>query len=156
MIRLTKVLLTTDFSEHSLCALPYARSFAEEYGAELHCLHVVDDSYQYWMTMSGEGLPIGPSVQDVVAGAEQQMKTFADAHLADCPVPVVCKVVPGRPFIEIIHYARDNAIDLIVIATHGHSALKQVLMGGTADKVVHKAPCPVLCIRQPGHEFVMP
>ncbi|MBN1492493.1 MAG: universal stress protein, partial [Phycisphaerae bacterium] len=58
--------------------------------------------------------------------------------------------------VEIINYAREQKADLIVIATHGRSGLKQVLIGGTAEKVVRKAPCPVLTIRHPEHAFVMP
>ncbi len=152
MIRLNKILYTTDFSDLSLCALPYATSFAEEYKAELHCLHVVDEAYQYWMGMSGEGLPIGPSPEEMQQTAEEQMKDFVRKHLADCPVPVVARTAIGRPFLEIIRYARDNAIDLIVIATHGRSGLQQVLLGGTAERVVRKASCPVLTIHHPQRE----
>jgi nucleotide-binding universal stress UspA family protein len=156
MIRLSKVLYTTDFSEHSLSALPYAKSFAQEYKAELHCLYVVDEAYRYWMGMSGEGLPMGPTAEEMLQIAEQQMQEFADKHLADCAVPPVRRVVLGRPFIEIIHYAREIQADLIVMATHGRSGFKHVLLGGTTEKVVRKAPCPVLTIRHPEHEFVMP
>jgi nucleotide-binding universal stress UspA family protein len=156
MIKLSRILCATDFSEYSLAALPYAKSFAKEYGAELHCLHIVDEAYQYWMAMNGEGLPMGPSPQEMIRIAEQQMVDFAEKHLADCGSPVVTKVGFGRPFVEIIEYAREISADLIVIATHGRSGLKQALLGGTTEKVIRKAPCPVLSIRRPGHEFVMP
>jgi nucleotide-binding universal stress UspA family protein len=156
MIKLGRILYPTDFSEFSLCALPYAKSFAKEYGADLHCLHVVDEAYQYWMAMNGESLPVGPSPQEVIRIAEQQMATFAEKHLADCGVPVTTKVGFGRPFVEIIEYAREVAADMIVIATHGHGGFKHVLLGGTTEKVVRKASCAVLSIRHPGHEFVMP
>lgn len=156
MIHLTRILYPTDFSAHSLHALPYARSFAEEYKAELHCLYVVDEAYQYWMGMSGEGLPISPSPEELVLASQQQMKTFLEKNLAGCSVPIVSRVVGGRPFVEIIQYAREAKISLIVIATHGRGALQQVLLGGTAEKVVRKAPCPVLTVRHPEHEFAMP
>jgi nucleotide-binding universal stress UspA family protein len=156
VIELDRILLTTDFSQESLWALPYAKAFAREFKAELHCLHVVDESCQYWIAMSGEGVPIGPDMQDIVQTAEQQMADFAKNHLADAGVPVVPKVALGRPFMEIIRYAREVQAGLIVIATHGRSALKHVLLGGTVEKVVRKAPCPVLSIRHPEHGFVMP
>lgn len=156
MIKLGRILYPTDFSELALCALPYAKSFAKEYGADLHCLHIVDEAYQYWMAMNGEGLPMGPSPQEVIRIAEQQMADFAAKHLADCGVPVTTKVGFGRPFLEIIEYAREVGADLIVLATHGRGALKQALLGGTAEKVVRKAHCPVLTIRHPEHGFVMP
>jgi nucleotide-binding universal stress UspA family protein len=65
-------------------------------------------------------------------------------------------VLVGAPFVEIIRYARDQSIDLIVIGTHGHSALAAMLLGAVAEKVVRKAPCPVLTVRHPKHVFEMP
>jgi nucleotide-binding universal stress UspA family protein len=117
---------------------------------------VVDEAYQSWIAMSGEGLPIGPIVQEVLDTAEQQMAEFRSKHLADVEVPITTKIASGRPFAEIIRYAREAEVDLIVLATHGRSAIRQALIGGTAEKVVRKAPCPVLSIHHPEHEFVMP
>jgi nucleotide-binding universal stress UspA family protein len=65
-------------------------------------------------------------------------------------------VLVGTPFVEIIHYARDQSIDLIVLGTHGRSALAAMLLGTVAEKVVRKAPCPVLTVRHPQHKFEMP
>jgi nucleotide-binding universal stress UspA family protein len=60
----------------------------------------------------------------------------------------------GKPFYEIIQYAEEEQIDLIIIATHGHSGMEQVLFGSTAEKVVRKAPCPVLVVREGTREFI--
>jgi universal stress protein A len=60
----------------------------------------------------------------------------------------------GKPFYEINQYAQEEDIDLIVIATHGHSGMEHILFGSTAEKVVRKAPCPVLVVRTGEHEFV--
>lgn len=57
---------------------------------------------------------------------------------------------------EIIDYARENEIDLIVIGTHGRSGLMHILMGSVAERIVRKAPCPVLTVKPEGHQFVMP
>ena len=57
---------------------------------------------------------------------------------------------------EIIRYARREKIDLIVLGTHGRGAFSHALMGSVAEKVVRKAPCPVLTIRHPEQQFVMP
>ena len=62
----------------------------------------------------------------------------------------------GHAFVEIIQYATDNAIDMIVMGTHGRGPVKHLLLGSVAEKVVRKAPCPVLTVRQPGHAFVRP
>jgi nucleotide-binding universal stress UspA family protein len=62
----------------------------------------------------------------------------------------------GVPFLSIIEDAREADIDLIVLGTHGRSGLKNLLIGSVAEKVVRKAPCPVLTVRPEGHQFVMP
>ena len=62
----------------------------------------------------------------------------------------------GAPFLEIIRYAKENDVDLIVLGTHGRSGLAHVLLGSVAERVVRKSPCPVLTVRHPEHEFVMP
>jgi nucleotide-binding universal stress UspA family protein len=55
----------------------------------------------------------------------------------------------GKPFVEIIETAKEENTDLIIIATHGHSGVEHILFGSTAEKVVRKAPCPVLTLREP-------
>ncbi len=62
----------------------------------------------------------------------------------------------GRPFLELIRYARREQMDLIVMGTHGRAGLSHVLMGSVAEKVVRKSPCPVLTIRHPDQRFQMP
>ena len=65
-------------------------------------------------------------------------------------------LLTGSPFLEIIQYAKENNVDLIVMGTHGHSGLVHVLLGSVTERVVRKAPCPVLTIRHPEHEFIHP
>jgi nucleotide-binding universal stress UspA family protein len=155
MIRLARILYPTDFSDLSLVALKYAKSFAEQYHAQLHCLHVVDEAYQYWMTMGPEGVPMGPDIHQMLDIAERQMKEFVAEHIEDHP-RIISRVITGKPFVEIIRYAREEEIDMIVIATHGRSGLKYVMLGSVAERVVRKAPCPVLTVRSGEHEFVLP
>ena len=66
------------------------------------------------------------------------------------------EVLEGAPFAEIVRYAREKDVDLIVMGTHGHTGLAHVLVGSVTEKVVRKAPCPVLTVRHPEHEFVHP
>ena len=156
MIQLRRILFPTDFSELSLHGLKYARSFVESFKSELHVLHVVDEAYQYWMAMGPNSLPIGPTPDEVVSGVKEELDKFVKKHLADVTPALVFTIIVGRPFLEIIRYARDKEIDLIIIGTHGRGGLRNVLMGSVAEKVVRKAPCPVLTIRHPEHDFVMP
>ena len=156
MIRLERILFPFDFSELSLHGLHYARSFAESYHSELHVLHVLDEAVQYWMAMGPNSVPVGPPPEEMLEASKLEMKKFVEEHLADAKFPVTAEVLIGRPFMEIIHYAREHRIDLIVLGTHGRGGLKHVLLGSVAERVVRKAPCPVLTIRHPEHEFIMP
>jgi nucleotide-binding universal stress UspA family protein len=156
MIELRRILFPYDFSTLSLHGLRYARSFAEAYDAELHVLHVVDEACQYWMAMGPNSVPIGPPPEELVEASTREMEKFAAEHLSDAGFPVMTEVQMGRPFMEIIRYAREKKIDLIILGTHGRSGLKHVLLGSVAERVVRKAPCPVLTIRHPEHDFIMP
>ena len=66
------------------------------------------------------------------------------------------EVREGSPFYEIIRYAKEQDVDLIIMGTHGRGGLVHVLLGSVAEKVVRKSPCPVLTVRHPEHEFVHP
>lgn len=151
-----KLLYPTDFSDLANYASEYARSLAEVFGAELHVLHVVDEAYQYWTAMGPHSLPVGPPPEELIANARQHMTAWKDDLFAGASFPVVTEVVGGRPFMEIIRYAREKSIDLIVIGTHGRTGLSHMLLGSVAERVVRKAPCPVLSVRHPGHHFKMP
>jgi len=154
MAKISRILYPTDFSPMSLHALDYALELCERCQAELHCMHVVDDSYQYWLSFDAATVPAGPPLEQLMTVAKEEMAKFVAEHLAGRSAKTC--VMHGRAFLEIIRYARDNQIDLIVMGTHGRSALRQVLVGSVANKVIHKSPCPVLSVRDPKHNFQMP
>jgi len=153
-IHIRKILFPTDFSELSLVALRYARAFADQFTAQLYCLHVVDEAQQYWSALGPEATPIAPPVDDLLEAANKQMQSFQDEHLIGLEYAAVTKVALGKPYSEIIDYAREITCDLLVMATHGRSGIMHALMGSTAEKVVRKAPCPVLTVRSGEHEFI--
>jgi nucleotide-binding universal stress UspA family protein len=155
-LSIRKILFPTDFSELSLVGLRYARAFSEQFAAQLYCLHVVDEAQQYWSALGPEATPIAPPVDDILEAANKQMQTFYDEHLVGLEYAPITRVSLGKPFVEIITYAREITCDLLIMATHGRSGLMHALMGSTAEKVVRKAPCPVLTVRSGEHEFVMP
>jgi nucleotide-binding universal stress UspA family protein len=155
MIKIEKILFPTDFSEHSKHAFTYALSFAREYGAQLHMLHVVED-VQYLANAYMFDVPMMPSFADMEENRQKEMEEFIEREVTDASIKIEKSIRHGRPFLEIIQAAKDESVDLIVIATHGRGGLEHVLFGSTAEKVVRKAPCPVLSIRLPGHEFQMP
>lgn len=154
MIHIKKILFPTDFSLLSTAALKYAVHFARDYKAQLHIVHVVDEAYQYWISMAPSTVPVGaPIVEDVVRHAREGLeKMVGERSLAE--INVFTDVLVGRPFAEIVRYAAEHTIDLIVIGTHGRGGLSHMLLGSVAEKVVRKAPCPVLTVHHPEHEFV--
>jgi nucleotide-binding universal stress UspA family protein len=157
MLNLKKILYPTDFSEYSLAALPYAVGLTKQNNAKLYCLHVVEMHQEEYLT-SEYMVPLNvPHVPEdkVLRTARARLERFVAENLSEID-KVTSRVLVGAPFVEIIRYARDQSIDLIVIGTHGHSALAAMLLGAVAEKVVRKAPCPVLTVRHPKHVFEMP
>lgn len=150
MITLKKILVPTDFSDHSDKAIQYGAELASKFGAELHLVHAIEAT----PIMYGEGAYFPPETEaEIEAAAVKQLEGLTvDAE----GVSVQRKVVPGHPFVEVIRYAKENDIGLIVIGTHGRGAIAHMLLGSVAEKVVRKAPCPVLTVRDKEHEFVRP
>lgn len=152
IINLEKILVPIDFSDYSKKALKYAVPFAKQFGAEILLLYVVEPTI--YPADFGFGQVGFPSIEEDMRkkGAEELEKLAAN-EIQDI-VKWQTIIVMGKPFAEINRVAKEKNIDLIIIATHGHSGIEHVLFGSTAEKVVRKAPCPVLTIRTPEHEFV--
>jgi nucleotide-binding universal stress UspA family protein len=155
MIDLKRILVPTDFSDTSEIAVNYARALAEAFNASLHVVHVIEDPLVHSWT-SVDFNPDLPSYREVLAKAanERLGKVLTTADLERHHAQLVTKF--GSPFIEIVRYAKEQGIDLILMGTHGRRPIKHMLMGSVAERVVRKAPCPVLTVRHPEHEFVMP
>lgn len=151
MITLKKILVPTDFSEHSAKAMQYGAELAAKFGAELHLLHSIEAT----PIMYGEGA-FYPTETDaeIEAAAVKQLDDVKLDSTADLTVKRHAK--HGHPFVEIVRYAKDNEVDLIIIGTHGRGAIAHMLLGSVAEKVVRKAPCPVLVVRDEEHDFVLP
>lgn len=94
-------------------------------------------------------------MQELQEASQKALDELPDPDWVD-GVSVVREIRVGTPFVEIVRYAKSSDVDLIVIGTHGRSGLAHVLLGSTAERVVRKAPCPVLSVRPEGHDFVMP
>jgi nucleotide-binding universal stress UspA family protein len=154
MIDLHRILVPIDFSKHSQNAVKYAAAFAEKFAAELHLLHVVQDLSLFVPDVISGTPPLLPPADQMVAAVRESLDRLAQEQLAK--LTVHRDVREGTPFYEIIAYAREKDIDLIVMGTHGRGLLAHMLMGSVAEKVVRKAPCPVLTVRDPEHEFVHP
>jgi|SRR3954469_25345652 nucleotide-binding universal stress UspA family protein len=155
MIDLHRILVPTDFSKYSQSALTYAAAFADKFGAELYLLHVVQDLALFIPDMITVTPPVVPSIDQLTAAVRVAFDRLVEQHGLG-RLTLHREVREGTPFYEIVRFAREQNIDLVVMGTHGHTGLAHVLMGSVAEKVVRKAPCPVLTVRHPEHEFVHP
>jgi nucleotide-binding universal stress UspA family protein len=155
MIALKNILVATDFGEAADAALAYGRELARAFDSTLHVLNVADDVY---VRLGGDAyVAVLPELQkDVEEAARKQL----DALLVDNdPKPITVKkavLTSSATAAAIVQYARELNIDLIIVGTHGRGAVAHLLMGSVAERVVRTAPCPVLTVRHPEHEFVVP
>lgn len=145
-----RILAPTDFSDHSCHALGYARTFASRWDAELHLINVIEPAV--FPTEAGL-TPMG------MINLDSELTEAADRAMADMlkreelqGLRITSAITHGRASSAIIDYARDNAIDLIVIATHGRTGLEHFIFGSTAERVVRESPCPVLTVHPPHRE----
>jgi nucleotide-binding universal stress UspA family protein len=151
MITLDRILASTDFSDHSGQAVKYACELAKRFGAELRLLHVVQPPSS--VVAYGGPLPEQVLHPEPAAQKELEILEVPDAKQIR---RVVREIQLGPPFVEIVRYAKANDVDLIVMGTHGRTGIVHALLGSVTEKVVRKAPCPVLTVRTKGHQFVMP
>jgi nucleotide-binding universal stress UspA family protein len=146
MVSIKKILVPTDFSECSDAAVKYGRAMAETFGATLHLLHIVQDPYTQPWAAEAFPAPLG----DMLAQWREQARVRLQGLLPEGErANVMVAVEVGSPFQEIVRYAEDQGIDLIVIGTHGRGPIGHMLLGSVAEKVVRKATCPVLTVRHP-------
>jgi len=146
------ILAPIDFSDYSKNALKYATQFAKEFNAKLYLIYVVEPMI-YPADFSMGQIAIPSTDVDLHARAEEELNNLAKT--IDSSLKVETTIRTGKPFVEIIEEAKEKDIDLIIIASHGHTGVEHLLFGSTAEKVVRKAPCPVLTLREPikGFQF---
>lgn len=131
------ILVPTDGSEGAEKAAEHAVELAEKFDAELHFINIVDiraaSSGDMWVNVLGQLEEAGKDAVD-----ELEEKTDLDAHT---------EVLKGNPSSEIVSYAEENGVDLIVMGTQGRTGLDRILVGSTAEKVVRTSPVPVMTVR---------
>jgi nucleotide-binding universal stress UspA family protein len=144
MLTIKRILVPTDFSECSEHALKYGREMASTFGATLHLLHVVQDPYTQPWAAEAFPAPLGDLLQQWQEQAHARLKALLPEGERS---GAMIAVQVGSPFQEICRYAEEQDIDMIVIGTHGRGPLGHMLLGSVAEKVVRRAPCPVLTVR---------
>ncbi len=155
MITLKTILAPTDFSTTSNVALDHAKALAEKFGSTLHLIHVLPDPHAQAWSVEAAGIPL----DDMLTRWREEALVRLTGMLTDeerQSLRAVVETRVGHPFLEIIRYAKQHEVDLIVMGTHGRGAIEHMLLGSVAEKVVRKAPCPVLTVRQGQVQFAMP
>ena len=146
------IMVTIDFSDYSKRALKYAVDFAIQFNSKMFLIYVVEPII-YPADFSMGQIAIPSADLDLQSRANEELQNLAKTIGSGLHVETIIKT--GKPFIEIIDTAKEKDVDLIIMATHGHTGVEHLLFGSTAEKVVRKAPCPVLTLREPikGFEF---
>lgn len=149
MIQIKRILVPVDFSEFSAKAVTYGLELARKFGAQLQLLHVVE----LVPIVFHEGAVYSTSdLAELIKAAEVELAKVAHGETVD----IVRHTVDGHPLVQILRHAKEHEVDLIVIGTHGRTGLAHLFLGSVAENVVRKAPCPVLTVHNPEHEFVLP
>jgi nucleotide-binding universal stress UspA family protein len=153
MIRIRNILAPTDFSAPSLHACKYAKELASRFQAHVHLITVVEST----VPLVPEAGLLFSHQADKLLEQQKAARTALEKFAAD---PMFgdqrprLHVLAGNPHKELLEFAKNHEIDLIVVGTHGRSGLSHLLMGSVAEKIVRLASCPVLTVRPEGHQFV--
>lgn len=147
----THVLAPTDFSPHATHALAFAVGLARDFGANLTVVHAVES----WgdRVRGASTRDLDPDIRDRVR--EQALSALEDFDKAGIGA-VQVEAAAGRAAAVIVDTAESVGADLIVLGTHGTSALEHALLGSTSEEVLHLATCPVYAVRLPEHKVVLP
>ena len=155
MIRVNNILVATDFSTPSDVALAYGRDLARSYGSTLHVLHVAENAF---LLFGGD--PATTFVPDQQVEIERSAREQLEALLTDedrTMLHATSAVVTGVGVAQaIVDYVGTHGIDLLIMGTHGRGAVAHLLVGSVAERVVRLAPCPVLTVRSPERDFIVP
>jgi nucleotide-binding universal stress UspA family protein len=136
-----------DFSDTARAAMEVAVDLAKRFGAELTLFHAYPiPGY----TFPDGSVVASPKMMDELAEqAERHLGEWkGDAEGLGAPAVVIAKAT-GEAATEIVNYAKEQGMDLLVVGTHGRTGLTHALMGSVAERVVRRAACPVLSVRLP-------
>lgn len=139
MIHVRKILYPTDFSTYSTQAYFHAISLAEKHGASLAIVYVYNPEVP-----APAGEPVGPEAQRA-----HWRKQLESVRPLNSTIEVKHLLLEGDPATELVRYAQQNAIDVIVMGTHGRTGLERLLLGSVAEKVLRDAHCSVLVVKLP-------
>lgn len=143
----SKILVTTDFSEHALPAVQAACQLAGKLGSQIELLYVVEDTLPPILIGISEA-ERKAILEEHGTRAAEKLREYAAQHLPGCRYTTATAV--GVAAREIVNRAKEGGFGLILIASRGYGPIGQLLIGSTAERVLHHAPCAVMVI--PSHQ----
>jgi len=152
-MKIKKILCPVDFSGSCNLAVKYAKELALLFNSRLYLLHVVEHLHgdEHYMILQITPQEIAEKMKKE---AEERLNSIAK-KIKKVP-KIKTEVREGKAFVEIIKTARKDNIDLIIMGSHGRTGLSHVLIGSVAERVVRKAHCPVLIVKDKDTKFEMP
>src|SRR6267142_6410968 len=146
------ILFPTDFSPQARAALKYAAAFARHGGGRVLLFSVQDATVPANLLTLPERVFEEQENRWLLQLRAEVKELLADPLFAGLEVEPV--IVEGEPAPAIARAVHDYDIDLVTVVTHGRKGLARALWGSTAEEIIAEAPCPVLTIRPPQHDFV--
>src|SRR6266853_1842046 len=153
MLEIKLILCPIDFSEFSVRAYQHALSLAEHYRAKLVAQHVVEPwryPYADYAASLGDYERFSQALRE---GGKQQLEEFVKNHTHDEIQPELV-VHQGIAPDSILSFAQAEKTDVIVMGTHGRRGFDRLMLGSVTDRVMRRAPCPVLAVSKPPHDSV--
>ena len=144
-----KILTPIDFSVHSMEAMRGAVELAKDIGAEVHLMHVIAPHRQFLPLLLESNAEQSRELAreaSMIQQAEEELARIKKDDFANSNKVFTFAVV-GHPVDKLIDYAKEQAIDLILLSTQGRSGAQHMLIGSVAEKVARNAPCSVLIFR---------
>lgn len=146
-MEIKNILYPTDLSEGSANAIPYVVDLTKHYGARLYVIHVIYDIAR----ATGWHVPhmnLNELYADIETGVKKELERCCVEEMRGYK-DIEYGIVKGLPHEEILKFADENNIDMIIIGTHSRKGLDRIIFGSTAEKVVRNARCPVLTVGLP-------
>jgi nucleotide-binding universal stress UspA family protein len=153
-IQLERILCPVDFSEFSVAAYAHASSVARQYGAKLFVQHVVEVWRHPSASFSVAVDLYDQFVRALVAKGEEELRVFLKNH-AKNEIHPECVIHDGLAADRILSLADEQAMDLIVMGTHGRRGFDRLMLGSVTERVLRRARCPVLAVHQPPRSYVV-
>jgi len=154
-MRFKKILVPIDFSHFSKKALEAAVELAQCCNGKLYLLHVEEDIFYMKQIHKRH-----PSLEKYCDRFHKEFVAEKKEHLerfkSYIPIKLFAGAIikEGHPFVEIVKFAKDKCMDLIIISSHGRSELRHAFLGSTTDKVSRKAECAVLIVKHKKCRFL--